>query len=155
MILGTSDNILENVTEHSRQDLPQKGFDGFVKGDCAPHLELLKGMFPLLKSIPLGPRGVAISVSISAVLCCLGTLLSSLCLPRDLSSSPFWGAQLWQVAGRVSMGIQRPHPSTGRCRGPRSDLGKSRRHSFQELPGPQHNPYGFKGKNIPILRGPE
>lgn len=37
--LLTSDCIRENVTEHSRQDLPQKGFDGLVKV-TAPQLEL-------------------------------------------------------------------------------------------------------------------
>lgn len=76
-----SNSILEKVTEHPRQDLPQKGFNGLVKG--CPCLGLQRGRFLLLQSIPLGLREPAIGFS--AVLCCLGTLLSSAssrtCLP--------------------------------------------------------------------------
>lgn len=85
--LLTSDDILENVTEHSRQDLPQKRFDGLAKGNCAPHLELQQGNVPLHTSIPLGLLGIATGFSV--VLRCLGTLLSSPHHPQDLSSSPF------------------------------------------------------------------
>lgn len=71
-----------------------------------------------------------------------------------LSASPrIWGAQIWQVAGRGSMGTKGPtllQEGAGAHAVPwGSALGGTH---FRNSQAHSTNPYSFRGKNIPILR---